>query len=167
MEANDDFAALLNEVAGPLANNATHVVAVGGGSVEGIFNPDNPIIADANFSFFAGYDKNGDPKGNFVLKRVFTGAGVRGVKSTDITYIEVGVDSIGRYVQMEGIADFEATWTNERPPGHLFFLQAWDVDDGIDMIWFEVQRPNGSTRPAITLVEASELSGGNIMIRPN
>lgn len=165
MGTNDDFAALLNEVAGPLANNATHVVGVGGGSVEANFNPGNPTMAKANFSFFAGYDKNGDPNGNFVLHRVFTGDGVRGVKSTEITYVDVGEDINGRYVIMEGIADFEATWTNARLPDHTFRLQAWDGDDGIDMILFEVRRPDATLRPAVTLVEASALRGGNIMIK--
>ena len=165
MGPNDDFAALLNQVAGPESTRGTNVVAVGGGSVEALFNPNSPILDRANFSFFAGYDKNGDYKGNFVLKRVFPADGVRGVKSTEITYVEVGEDSIGRYVIMEGIADWAATWTSARPPGHLFSLQAWDIDDGIDMIWFEVQRPDQSLRPAVTLVDNSELRGGNIMIR--
>lgn len=165
MGPNDDFAALLNEVAGPQAMHVQNVVAVGGGSVEALFNPNSPILAKANFSFFASYDKNGEPKGNFVLKRVFTGDGVRGVKSTEIMYVDVGEDSIGRYVIMEGIADWEATWTNARPPDHTFRLQAWDIEDGIDMIWFEVRRPNESLRPAATLVDNSELRNGNIMVR--
>lgn len=163
---NDGFTALLNQVASPESTRGANVVAVGGGAVEALFNPNTPTTATANFSFFAGYDKNGEPKGNFVLKRVFPGDGVRGVKSTEITYVDVGEDSIGRYVIMEGIADFEATWTSNRPPGHLFTLQAWDSDDGIDIIWFEVRRPDSTLRPAVTLVENSVLRNGNIMIRP-
>ena len=88
----DDFTALLNQVASPESTRGTNVVAVGGGSVEALFNPSVTTTAKANFSFFAGYDKNGEPIGNFVLKRVFPGDGVRGVKSTEITYVDVGED---------------------------------------------------------------------------
>ncbi len=165
MGSSDAFEAMASEVTKAEPMNGTTVVAVGGGSVEGLFNPYEPILAEATFSFFAGTHKNGDYKGNFVLKRVFTGDGVRGVKSTEITFVEVGEDDTGRWVIMEGIADLMATWTSNRPPGHLFRLQAWDGNDGFDMIWFEVRRPDDSIRPALTLVGITELKGGNIMIR--
>jgi len=56
MGPNDDFAALLNQVAGPEAMHVQNVVAVGGGSIEGMFA--NGVIDKATFSFFAGWDKN-------------------------------------------------------------------------------------------------------------
>ena len=161
---NDDFAALLNQVAGPEAMNGTNIVAVGGGSIEAEFA--NGVIDKATFSFFAGWDKNDQEIGNFVFTREFPGSGVMRVKSTGIDNVWVGEDEFGRWVIVEGYAIWMPPWNNNKVPNYTFRLQAWDVDDGIDTIWFEVRNPtNGATRVAATLAADTELKGGNIMVR--
>ena len=165
MGPNDDFAALLNQVAGPEAMHVQNVVAVGGGSVEAFFNPNSPILDKATFSFFAGWDKYDQEVGNFVFTREFPGIGVMRVKSTGIDNIWVGEDGKVPWVIVEGYAIFMGPWNNDKILNHTFRLQAWDVDDGIDIIWFEVQKPDGGTRLGATLVTDTELKGGNIMVR--
>ena len=160
---NDDFAALLNQVAGPEAMNGTNIVAVGGGSIEAEFA--NGVIDNATFSFFAGWDKNDQEIGNFVFTREFPGSGVMRVKSTGIDNVWVGEDEFGRWVIVEGYAIWMPPWNNNKVPNYTFRLQAWDVEDGIDMIWFEATGPLGAVRPPATLVDKTELKGGNIMVR--
>jgi len=87
------------------------------------------------------------------------------VKSTGIDNVWVGGDEFGRWVIIEGYAIWMPPWNNDKLPNHTFRLQAWDVDDNIDMIWFEVRNPNGGTRVGATLVTETELKGGNIMVR--
>jgi hypothetical protein len=68
---------------------------------------------------------------------------------------------------MTGVADFMPTWSNEHLPGHTFILEACDFDgfgDGADTIWWEVARSDGYVRPAISLLEPCELTGGNVLI---
>jgi len=99
MGPNDDFAALLNQVAGPEAMHVQNVVAVGGGSIEGIFNP-NPETGyserNATFSFFAGGVKNCDffdpvsecdYRGHLVFMRKDIQSGTRGILSKEITKV--------------------------------------------------------------------------------
>ena len=101
MGQNDDFAALLNQVAGPEAMHVQNVVAVGGGSIEGIFHPINQEPRNATFSFFAGGNKNCDfldpnnecdYKGHFVFSRKDIQTGTRGILSTEITKVVVYED---------------------------------------------------------------------------
>ena len=66
---------------------------------------------------------------------------------------------------MEGYAIWMPPWSNNIVPNYTFRLQAWDVEDGIDMIWFEATGPLGAVRPPATLVDKTELKGGNIMVR--
>ncbi|MEJ2314767.1 MAG: hypothetical protein P8Y85_08380 [Nitrospirota bacterium] len=146
------------------------MVAVGGGSLDEAMFINNS--GDATFSFFCGYDKRGNLKGNFFAKRLIPDAGFVSVKSTEITDIQVGTDAIGPWVMVTGLADFMPTWSNQHHPSHRFTLIAWDIDgydEGVDMIWFQVQRPypDDYVRPAISLLEEWEVAGGNIMIMPN
>jgi hypothetical protein len=178
MVPNDDFAALLNQVAGPEAMHVQKVVAVGGGSIDGIFHPINEEPRNATFSFFAGGDKNCDffdPdnecdfRGNFVFSRKDIQTGTRGILSTAITKVVVYEDypeddygNYGRCVVMTGIGDFKADWNNPtapRQPDRPFTLIACD-NDGLDTVWWEVPTNAGGT-----LSYAIELKGGNIMVR--
>jgi hypothetical protein len=143
------------------------MVAAGGGAID-----DAEFIGgvgDATFSFFAGYDKKGNLKGSFYFKRLYPTVGVRAIKSTEITDIQTGTDGIGTWVMMTGFGDFMPTWTTEHVPEHPFTLIAWDLDssgEGVDMIWVEIRRPypNGTVRPAVSLLEPTEITGGNVLI---
>jgi hypothetical protein len=144
------------------------VLAMGGGSIEdALFDTDE--TSDATFSFFAGIDKHGEYKGHFFFKRVYPGVGVRAVKSTEITFLDVGIDECP-WVEMKGVATLHATWVNKPIRGEKFHVIAWDcegVDDAPDMIWFGEYRTDDilTERPALTLAEPTDLAGGNIMIR--
>jgi len=163
MGPNDDFAALLKEVAGPQAMYVQNVVAVGGGSIEAEFA--NGVIDNATFSFFAGWNRIDQEIGNFVLTREFPGSGVGRIKSTGIDNVWVGEDESGRWVVVEGYAIWMPPWNNNKVPDYTFRLQAWDVDDGIDMIWFEAKGPLGAVRAVASLAAGTELKSGNIMVR--
>jgi len=175
---NDDFTALLNQVAGPEAMHVQNVVAVGGGSIDGIFHPINQEPRDATFSFFAGGVKNCnfyepdnecDYRGNFVFSRKDIQTGTRGILSTGISEVVVYENfpldeygNFGRCVKMTGTGDFKADWntpTAPRQPGRHFTLIACD-NDGLDTVWWEVDE-----NPGGTLSYAIELKGGNIMVR--
>jgi len=184
MGPNDDFAALLNQVAGPEAMHVQNVVAVGGGSIEGIFNPNKqpPDFRDATFSFFAGGDKNCDffdpdnkcdYRGNFVFMRKDIQTGTRGILSTEITkvvayedYLGDDYGNYGRCVVMTGIGDFKVDWTP--PDAHSTAPRRYNVpfsliacdNDGLDTVWWE-----SPGNPGVTLAYAIELKGGNIMVR--
>jgi len=146
------------------------VLATGGGSIDdALFNPYVPTEADATFSLHAGYDKNGELKGHFSFKRVYPGVGVRAVISSEITELEWGFDECP-WVEMSGVMTLHATWVNKPIRPEYFTVRAWDcegVDDSRDFIWFATYRDQARTdmRPALTLFEPAELSGGNIMIR--
>lgn len=142
------------------------VVAAGGGSAEDVLFQ-NGQVGDTTFSFFAGYDKNGDLKGSFFAKRVFQGEVTRTTISTEITDLEVGQDDCV-WMRMEGIATFKARWISGRSPDNTFTLEAWDCDgDGIDMIWFEVRNSvGGNVRTAVSLADFTEVDSGNILILP-
>jgi hypothetical protein len=145
--------------------HGTIAVAMGGGSVEDVAF-EGGAFGDATFSFFVGYDKMGNLKGSFFVKRVFLASGVRAAISTEITDLRVQQGDC-TWVTMSGIAKFKATWVPKPLPDHTFTLEAWDcdsLDDGVDMIWFEVRRPNGNTRPALSLEAPTALDGGNVMI---
>jgi hypothetical protein len=145
-------------------------VAVGGGSLE-----DAQLISvidDETFSFFVGYDKKGNLKGNFYAKRVIADRGQVAVKSTEITDLQFGTENGSSWVMMTGLADFMPAWSIGHNPGHRFTLIAWDNDsagNGPDTIWFQVQRPypDPYVRPAISLLDYTEVDGGNILILPH
>ena len=147
--------------------NGAVPLGAGGGALRGaLFNAGE---GDATFSFYAGYDKYGEPRGHFVLKRVTPGKGVRRVVSKEITDVELGFDDCP-YVMMSGRTVLHAWWV-EHPQTHreYFFLQAWDCDgiDGFDdMIWFGVYRALEplNVRPGLTLEAPVELTHGNINI---
>ncbi|MGD2128168.1 MAG: hypothetical protein PVJ33_16415 [Lysobacterales bacterium] len=146
------------------------VLAMGGGSIDdALFNPNSPIAAEATFSLHAGYDKHGEFKGHFSFKRVYPGHGVRAVISSEITEMDWGFDECS-WVRMSGEMTLHATWVNQPIRPEYFTVEAWDCDGvpgASDMIWFGTYRDEARTnmRPALTLVESAELSGGNIMIR--
>lgn len=146
------------------------VLAMGGGAIrDALFNPNSPIEDDATFSLHAGYDRNGEFKGHFSFKRVFPGQGVRAVISSEITELDWGFDECP-WILMSGVMTLHATWVNHPIRPEYFTVQAWDcdgVDDAPDMIWFATYRDEARTnmRPALTLVEPAELTGGSIMIR--
>lgn len=145
------------------------VLAMGGGSIrDALFNPYAPIEADATFSLYAGYDKHGNFKGHFSFKRVYPGSGVRAVISSEITELEWGFDECP-WVRMSGEMTLHATWVNKPIRPEYFTVQAWDCEGVVDlpdMIWFGTYRDEARTnvRPALTLVEPTEISGGSIMI---
>ncbi|MEJ2314765.1 MAG: hypothetical protein P8Y85_08370, partial [Nitrospirota bacterium] len=146
-------------------DGGTTVVAVGGGSVEDAWFQTG-VMGDATFSFFAAYDKHGELKGSFFSKRVFPGGGARATMSTEITNLEVEQGECA-WMMMEGVATFKATWVAKPIPDHTFTLEALDCDgqdDGADMVWFEVRRPNGNSRGAVSLDDFTEVDGGSIMI---
>ncbi|MEK6196440.1 MAG: hypothetical protein N2F24_19690 [Deltaproteobacteria bacterium] len=149
-------------------NRGMVVVATGGGSIdEALFASGN--AGDATFSLHVGYDKHGELKGHFFLKRVYPGAGVRAVVSTEITHFELGFD-VCPWVRMEGRMTLHATWVNKPIRGEYFAVEAWDcegIDDVPDMIWFGIYRTEevDSARSALTLSDPTELANGNIMIR--
>ena len=143
--------------------NGTTVVAVGGGSVEDAMFQTG-VTGDATFSFFAAYDKHGELKGSFFTKRVFTGGGARAAMSTEITDLRVEQGECA-WVMMEGVATFKATWVAKPIPDHTFTIEALDCDgQDNDMVWFEVRRPNGNSRGAVSLDDFTEVEGGSIMI---
>ncbi|MEJ2695982.1 MAG: hypothetical protein P8013_04975 [Candidatus Sulfobium sp.] len=145
--------------------HGTVVVAMGGGSIEDVAFQTGQS-GDATFSFFVGYDKMGNLKGSFFVKRVFLASGARAAISTEITDLAVQQGDC-TWVTMSGVARFKATWVPKPVPDHTFTLEAWNcdsLDDGVDMIWFEVRRPNGSSRPALSLEAPTALNGGNVMI---
>lgn len=155
------------------------VLATGGGSIEDAPFNRGGAEDDATFSFHVGYDKHGKLKGSLFYKRVYPGAGVRAVKSTEITYYDVGFD-VCPWVEMRGRATVHATWVNKPILGEYFDVIAWDCDgvsDVPDMIWFGEYRSECADlenypeacnwRPALTLFDYFEptgLAGGNIMI---
>jgi hypothetical protein len=144
------------------------VLATGGGAVdEALFASGN--TGDATFSLHVGYDKHGELKGHFFLKRVYPGAGVRAVVSTEITDYKLGFD-VCPWVRMEGRVTHHANWAKKPIRGEYFAVEAWDcdgIDDLPDMIWFGVYRTEevNSKRSALTLSELTDLANGNIMIR--
>ncbi len=161
----------LGAAASTTAGDPGTVVLVFGGGVirDALFNPYTPIEDDATFSLHAGYDKNGDLKGHFSFKRVFPGQGVRAVISSEITELDWGFDECP-WVAVSGVMTLHATWTNKPIRPEYFTVQAWDcegVDDAPDLIWFATYRDEARTnmRPALTLAEPAELSGGSIVIR--
>lgn len=151
-------------------------LGAGGGAVrDALFNSGE---GDATFSFYAGYDRNGEPTGSFMLKRVYPGKGVRAVVSKEITHVETGFD-VCPYVKMAGRTALHAWWVvypQERR--EYFFLQAWDcegINDLADKVWFGVYRELDplDDRPQLTLestspdegnYESVELTRGNINI---
>jgi hypothetical protein len=144
-------------------DGGTTVVAVGGGSVEDAWFQTG-VMGDATFSFFAAYDKHGELKGSFFSKRVFPGGGARATMSTEITNLEVEQGECA-WMRMEGVAMFKATWVGKPLPDHTFTLEALDCDgQDNDMVWFEVRRPNGNSRGAVSLADFTEVEGGSIMI---
>jgi hypothetical protein len=192
MGENDDFAALLNQVAGPQAMHEQNVVAVGGGSIDGIFHPENQQPRNATFSFFAGGDKNCDffdpdnecdYKGHFVFSRKDIKSGTRGILSTEITKVVVYEDfppdqypaelyppepdppdlyGSGRCVVMTGIGDFKVDWNNPTA------TRRYDVSFTLmacDNDGLDTVWWGLEDFPGGTLAYAIELKGGNIMIR--
>ena len=192
MGSNDDFTALLNQVAGPQAMNVQTVVAVGGGSIDGIFHPTNQEPRNATFSFFAGGDKNCDffdpanecdYRGNFVFMRKDIKTGTRGILSTEITKVVVYEDfppdpcppslcppepdppdlyGSGRCVVMTGIGDFKADWNTPTAPRQPDRPFTLIACDNDGL---DTVWWEVSTNPGGTLAYAIELKGGNIMIR--
>jgi len=146
------------------------VLVSGGGAIrDALFNPNTPIESDATFSLHAGYDKDGKLKGHFTFKRVFPGQGVRAVISSEVTELDWGFDECP-WVAMSGVITLHATWVSAPIRPEYFTLQAWDcdgVDDAPDRIWFATYRDEALTnmRPALTLAEPAEISGGGITIR--
>jgi hypothetical protein len=143
-------------------------VAMGGGSLDdALFNSTTTPTGDATFSVFIGYDKHGEFKGTFHFKRLYRGEGVRAIISTEITDFEEGFDTCP-WARMAGTATLHATWVPKPIRGEKFEVEVWDCDglEVPDMIWWQVRRgTNDSERPALTLYEATELTGGNIMVR--
>lgn len=141
----------------------TVVVAMGGGSLQDVAFSGDDVYGDATFSFFVGYDKKGNLKGSFFVKRVSIAKGVRAAISTEITDLEVEQEGHGcPWMTMSGNAVFKAYWDPKGEPGYTFTLEAWDCDSrgkGADMILLTVDG-----RPALTLVDPTVLDGGNIMI---
>jgi hypothetical protein len=165
------------------------VLGMGGGSLKGaVFNNEptaenpNAHYGDATFSFFAGFDKRGNLKGSVFFKRLYPGrlyesgrSGTRAVVSTEITALDWGFDDDCPWVRMEGLATFHFTWGSKPVRDHNFAVEVWDCDavgEGPDVIWFQLRRPDdpgppvvpGTERPAVTLKNDTELTGGNIMI---
>ena len=149
-------------------------VAMGGGSIE-----DSKFQSGAEeavtFSFFAGYDKDGNPAGSFHFRRGNTNGKVDVVLSTEITDIEADLDDNGcAAVEMTGIAKLIPRWKTDTPRNprqqQLFTLVVEDCSNysnetDTDMIWFEVKYPNGNVRRGLSLEEHLFAIKGNILIR--
>lgn len=156
--------------------NGAVPVGAGGGAIRGaLFNSGE---GDATFSFFAGYDRHGEPTGSFMIKRKYPGQGVRAVISTAVTDVELGFDDCP-YVAMSGRTALHAWWVDyPQERREYFFLQAWDcdgIDHLADKVWFGVYRQLDplDDRPQFTLDSVSpypgdyvpaELTHGNINI---
>lgn len=159
-----------------IAGKGAVPVGAGGGSLKGaLFNSGE---GDATFSFFAGYDKYNEPKGSFMVKRVYPGQGVRAVFSTEVSDVESGFD-VCPYVIMSGRTALHAWWVEyPQERREYFVLQAWDcdgIDNLADQVWFGVFRTLDEIddRPSLTLYsphpyldayEPVELTHGNINI---
>jgi hypothetical protein len=141
------------------------VVAMGGGSLkDALFNNSTSSTGDATFSFFAGYDKHGNFKGHVSFKRLYPGVGVKANVSTEITNLQGGIQGCP-WVRMEGIATHHAPWADKPIRNEKFELEAWDCEGIDDVIWFRAMTEGYSERPALTLYEPTDLTGGNVMIR--
>jgi hypothetical protein len=122
--------------------------------------------ADFTFSFFAGVDKHDEFKGSFHFMRKYPDGGVSSGVSTEITGLEWETDDECRWVAMSGVMTLHAVWAAKPLRGHEFTMTAWDCDDGSDLIWFKIYRPDaGAERWAMSLYEPTYLTGGNINIR--
>jgi len=152
------------------------VLGMGGGSLkDAVFK--SSANGDASFSFFAGIDKRGNLKGSVFFKRLYPGrlyesgqSGTRAVVSTEITLVDFG-EAPCPWVSMEGLATLHHTWGPKPARGEIFHITVWDCDatgGGPDKILYEhwSQEPlnDDNDRPAITLFEPTELTGGNINI---
>jgi hypothetical protein len=159
----------------------TVVLGMGGGSLKDVlFN--NDTVADATFSFSARIDKRGRLKGSVFIKRVYPGntygadrAGTRALVSTEITLIDFG-ESPCPWVYMEGVATLHHTWGPKPGPGNPFLIEVRDCDsvgEGPDEVLFQVWKPGNvigdfvtenCCRPAISLNDFTELTGGHINV---
>ena len=142
-------------------------LAMGGGSVEdAIFQ--GGAEEEVTFSFFAGYDRNGNYEGSFHFRRGYPDGGVSVVLSTEITNIVIDMDDGCQVMTMDGIAKLIPNWAPKPAPGQKFTLFVWDCDSyggAPDMIWFEVKRPNDNLRPGLSLEERPFIVKGNILIQ--
>ena len=151
-------------------------VAMGGGSVvEATFQ--GGAEEEVTFSFFAGYEKDGNPAGSFHFRRAYPDGKVSVVLSTEITGIEpviVDEENGCSVMSMTGIAKLIPGWKTDTPrnprQGQQFTLVVEDCDgysdDTVtDMIWFEVRYPNGNVRPGLSLEEHLFAVNGNIQIQ--
>ena len=67
---------------------------------------------------------------------------------------------------MTGVMTLHASWAAKPLRGHDFTVTVWDCDDDTDLIWFKIYRPKpGAERWAMSLLEPTDLTGGNINIR--
>ena len=144
------------------------VLGNGGGSIKGALldNEFDLRTADFTFSFFAGLDKHSEFKGSFHFKRKYPDGGASVGVSTEITEIEWEPNDECRWVTMTGVMTLHASWAAKPLRGHEFTVTAWDCDDDTDLIWFKIYRPKpGAERWAMSLLEPTDLTGGNINIR--
>jgi len=170
-----------------------NVVAVGGGSIEGIFHPTNLVPRDATFSFFAGGVKNCDffdpdsecdYRGNFVFMRKDIQTGTRGILSTEITKVVA-------YESFPPTSWPSDSWFPPEPnPSDLYGSGRCVVMTGSGDFKVDWNNPTAPRRydipftliacdndgldtiwwespgnPGVTLAYAIELKGGNIMVR--
>ena len=150
-------------------NTGMDVLAMGGGSIDSV-TFQTGTIEDISFSFFAGYDKDGNPDGSFHFKRGYANGGISAILSTEITNIEKAFDSEKEcpLITMTGIAKLIPNWAPKPAQGQKFILKVWDCDsssNATDMIWFEVRRSNDSLRRGLSLLEPAMSLKGNILIQ--
>lgn len=156
-------------------NEGVTVLGMGGGSIEEATFVSG-VQKEVTFSFFAGFDNQGNPQGSFHFRSGSQNGKVDVVLSTEITDIQAepaDEENDCAAIKMTGIAKFVPRWKTEPPrnprQAQLFTLIVQDCDSYsdepvTDMIWFEVKNSGGGVRPGLSLEDLFAVKG-NILIR--